>query len=643
MLRSTIPILLLLLPLILAGGCDGENCTSHDQTFCTDGITYWVNSCGDFEEILEHCLLECDGDHLVCKEGECLHDASCEDNDPCTDDACVQYYCRNTDNQAFCDDGNQCTLNDVCAEGTCAGTWDSCDDQIACTADSCQAATGCEHAADDLLCDDGDGCTVDACDSLQDCFYTDACDANATCLNRSCVCDTGFRGDGVSCFDIDECVEQSYDCDPNASCSNTPGGYSCSCNLPYTGDGFTCSLCGNSECDGDETLQTCPADCDLDIVIVVEDSVLTGIASALATYQQDLRDAGHASRVIEWTSGTASDLRDLLVNARNDYAIEGAFLLGHLPSAWYECECWQDFDPMHEEYPCDIYLMDLDANWTDADNDGIYDGHSSLSADIFVSRVTGNASLIGDYLSKVHDYRTNGSLLPQQAFIFMDDDWAIWYGNYGLDSIYSTCDLLYDTNQTTRANFLSRVEGAGAEYVYQWIHASPQELYITHQGDYQIVSLSDVISGDHRASFVNLFNCSGARYTDPLGSLSQTYMTRTSYGLADIGSTKTGGVYNPEVFHGNLASGSTWGESYRRWYNAEGVIDDEWFLGIVIAGDPLLTIQGNTRGLIGSLPSKEWSEDDLDRMSRTLIEHARRLELGSFAGYRARNPQFFRD
>ena len=40
--------------------------------------------------------------------------------------------------------------------------------------------------------------------------------------------------------DIDECAEQSP-CDPSATCTNTPGSYSCSCDEGYTGNGTTCS------------------------------------------------------------------------------------------------------------------------------------------------------------------------------------------------------------------------------------------------------------------------------------------------------------------------------------------------------------------------------------------------------------------
>jgi len=41
--------------------------------------------------------------------------------------------------------------------------------------------------------------------------------------------------------DIDESSEDMNACDDNASCTNTQGGYNCTCNTGYTGNGSTCS------------------------------------------------------------------------------------------------------------------------------------------------------------------------------------------------------------------------------------------------------------------------------------------------------------------------------------------------------------------------------------------------------------------
>ena len=98
------------------------------------------------------------------------------------------------------------------------------------------------------------------------------CHANATCNNTegsyTCTCNTGYSGDGVTCDgklvylyinlyksenhhvvmhkifstifpEINECVPVSP-CHANATCNNTDGSYTCTCNTGYSGDGIIC-------------------------------------------------------------------------------------------------------------------------------------------------------------------------------------------------------------------------------------------------------------------------------------------------------------------------------------------------------------------------------------------------------------------
>ena len=44
----------------------------------------------------------------------------------------------------------------------------------------------------------------------------------------------------ITSADIDECASGVHSCHKFASCTNTVGSYSCSCNHPFTGDGRTC-------------------------------------------------------------------------------------------------------------------------------------------------------------------------------------------------------------------------------------------------------------------------------------------------------------------------------------------------------------------------------------------------------------------
>ena len=44
-----------------------------------------------------------------------------------------------------------------------------------------------------------------------------------------------------SSTDIDECMTGADDCDTNAECTDTEGGFNCTCNEGYTGNGTSCS------------------------------------------------------------------------------------------------------------------------------------------------------------------------------------------------------------------------------------------------------------------------------------------------------------------------------------------------------------------------------------------------------------------
>ncbi len=153
----------------------------------------------------------------------------CDDMNPCTDDSCdPPTGCRHTPNTATCDDGNACTTGDVCAAGRCtSGAARDCDDMNACTDDACAPRTGlCSHDARTGSCDDGDACTLgDMCASgrcsagaPRDCDDMNACTVDS-CAPRTGTCAhdnrPGSCDDGDSCTVDDTCTD--------GVCAGTPG------------------------------------------------------------------------------------------------------------------------------------------------------------------------------------------------------------------------------------------------------------------------------------------------------------------------------------------------------------------------------------------------------------------------------------
>ena len=109
----------------------------------------------------------------------------------------------------LCDDGKACTVGSLCAAGAClAGTPLACNDENACTTDSCNAATGsCAHLpANGTPCDDGNACTVESACKDGSCsggIGICACQVSADCLGKE---------DGNACNGTLYCDTASHTC-----------------------------------------------------------------------------------------------------------------------------------------------------------------------------------------------------------------------------------------------------------------------------------------------------------------------------------------------------------------------------------------------------------------------------------------------
>ncbi len=103
-------------------GCCTDDASCDDGSFCT-GIERCVAA--TCVSGTNPCVVgeTCDEDANACMTPpDCLVDADCADGNPCTDNACVSGICTAVANTSVCDDADVCTGNDLCSNGTCAGT-----------------------------------------------------------------------------------------------------------------------------------------------------------------------------------------------------------------------------------------------------------------------------------------------------------------------------------------------------------------------------------------------------------------------------------------------------------------------------------------------------------------------------------------
>ncbi len=110
------------------------------------------------------------------------------------------------------DDGRWCTGAPRCQGFACVETPPDCDDQVACTVDSCnEELDRCDHLPDDAACDDHDVCTgAERCDPVSGCRS-----------GAPLACDDGVFCNGVEgCDPVAGCVDGvDPDCDDGVPCT----------------------------------------------------------------------------------------------------------------------------------------------------------------------------------------------------------------------------------------------------------------------------------------------------------------------------------------------------------------------------------------------------------------------------------------
>ena len=212
--------------------CQGGKCLFSGALDCDDDNVCTTDSCDPLLGCV-HALNDAPcNDGNLCTLGDFCHlgacngaaQLNCNDSNPCTDDECNKTVgCTHMPNQEPCDDGNECTSNDACSQGTCkAGSAVICDDDNVCTTDYCDPLLGCVTTHNQAPCNDGDACTVgDAC-------ALGACEGP----------------DPLDCDDGNLCTDDS--CDPLAGCFNVNNSLPCD-------DGNACTedeVCAGGKCGG---------------------------------------------------------------------------------------------------------------------------------------------------------------------------------------------------------------------------------------------------------------------------------------------------------------------------------------------------------------------------------------------------------
>ena len=274
---------------------DTIGCTVDDV--CVLGQCRGTNSCSDAQV--------CDPQSGMC--ASCVLDSQCDDGNPCTIDdcscdsaECADGVCshRPAKTGTTCDDGLGCTSQDACDNGACNGRPinELCDDGNTCTQDVCAQGSGCAFANVAGTCSDGVECTIrDVC-ANGTCLGEDSCSEGASCsleLGTCAACEADADCEDHNLCTDDSCMEGH--CRHNFNTAPCSDGVSCTkddvcaagvCQRGTTnnaacidGDPCTDDVCGLLGCE--HPLGT--AKCDDGLGCTTNDTCVSGVCRGVST------------------------------------------------------------------------------------------------------------------------------------------------------------------------------------------------------------------------------------------------------------------------------------------------------------------------------------------------------------------------
>ncbi len=157
--------------------CDAGACVAGTPLDCDDQNPCTTNTCSSTDGCETAPVVDdtpcadadlCDGTE-TCQAGVCTAGTplTCNDSNPCTDDACdpaTGCTAPNSADDTPCPDADVCNGDETCQGGTCtAGTPLTCPNPDACHVATCDSVNGCEvsDAPNGTACPDGDLCNGD--------------------------------------------------------------------------------------------------------------------------------------------------------------------------------------------------------------------------------------------------------------------------------------------------------------------------------------------------------------------------------------------------------------------------------------------------------------------------------------------------
>lgn len=311
--------------------------------------------------------------------------------------------------------GGACHADGACDEGlACDAEYDVCLPQDACADEDCSGHGACAVTADGQIfcvCDDGfrvdgmDCVEIDPCDGVD-------CSGHGTCAVTGgdqvvCICDDGYEEEGLACVLPDPCT--GVDCSGHGFCAVADGDTPvCVCDNGYYADGLAClelDVCRGVTCsehgtcvpvDGEPTCS-----CDEHYAAEGLACVFTGCEDVRCSYHGTCRASDDGAPECDCDEGYT----DMGLRCFN-HVIEGTFVITDNPDEVTGNTATDLFDPLEQaEIEFQVgFDVASQSYWEDY---GADEYHTVLDSEPLVIEFSGDDSGTTDMLEGLLDGLTN--------------------------------------------------------------------------------------------------------------------------------------------------------------------------------------------------------------------------------------------
>ena len=362
------------------------------------------------------------------------------------------------------------------------------------------------------------------------------------------------------------------------------------------------------------------------VLVLVESSIYSAVAASIDQYVLDIGRDGYWGTIHSMFGGTPQQVKSYI----KEHNCIGVLMVGSVAVPWYELD--NDFHGAHSEFPCDLYYMDKNANWTDSDGDGKFNNVTgNVDPEIWVGRVwsptqDGNdAALINDYFTRNHKFRVGDLGHARSALAYVDDDWQ-GFDDCEFDQMFPSSEITKYTNPDVTDGDLYKAE---VNTLRSWVQLCAHSSVYSHSLRVPSEGTTEYVNNAYfrdtnppNAHFYNLFCCGPGKYSQP-DYLAGWYIFDksgggTNHGLTAVASAKSGSMLMFADFYKPMGQGKVIGDAYLNWWKARGPSHDlgekRWYYGLTLLGDPTLTWwKGNV-----PKPEQPHEEDVFDHWPRKM-------------------------